>query len=77
MIAQLNSAQWVEDVTKLLRDAQQYTVNLYPQEFARLRRDKVIVEHLDGMIFEMKEHGYSEEYGVDMQGEGGLDFVGF
>ncbi|WP_068782724.1 CRISPR-associated helicase/endonuclease Cas3 [Paenibacillus phocaensis] len=77
LIAQLNSGAWLEDISKFLKQAQQYTVNLYSQELEQLRRDNAIVEHLDGMIYELKENWYSDEYGVDLKGEGGMDFMGF
>ncbi|MGG1880686.1 CRISPR-associated helicase Cas3' [Paenibacillus cisolokensis] len=73
LIAQLNSGAWLEDVSKFLKQAQQYTVNLYSQELEQLRRDNAIVMHLDGMIYELKENWYSDEYGVDLKGEGGMD----
>jgi len=75
LIAQLNSRAWVQDVSKLLKQAQHYTVNLYPQELELLKRDNAIVEHLDGKICELKENWYSDEHGVDLKGEGGMDFM--
>lgn len=73
LIAQLNSGAWLEDVSKFLKQAQQYTVNLYSQELKQLRGSNAIVEHLDGMIYEVKENWYSDKYGVDLKGEGGMD----
>lgn len=75
LIAQLNSGAWLEDVTKFLKQAQQFTVNLYSQEMEQLKRDNAVVEHLDGMIYEVRENWYSDEYGVDLKGEGGMDFM--
>lgn len=75
LIVQLNSAEYVEDLSKLLKEAQQYTVNLYSNELNDLIKDNAIVMHLDGMIYELKEGWYSEEYGVDLKGEGGMDFM--
>ena len=77
IIAQLNSAQRVNELSKLLKEAQQYTVNLYPNELAHLRREGAIVEHLEGMIYEIKANWYSEEYGVDLKGEGGWEYYGW
>lgn len=73
LIAQLNSGAWLEDVSKFLKQAQQYTVNLYSHELKQLRESNAIVEHLDGMIYEVKENWYSDNYGVDLKGEGGMD----
>lgn len=77
LIAQLNSGAWLEDVSKFLKQAQQYMVNLYSQELKQLRGSNAIVEHLDGMIYEVKENWYSDKYGVDLKGEGGMDFMGW
>ncbi|UTR16909.1 CRISPR-associated helicase Cas3' [Salipaludibacillus sp. LMS25] len=75
IIAQLNSDEWLDDLSKVLKIAQQYTVNLYSQEMACLIKEGAIVMHLDGMIYELKEGWYSDEYGVDLTGEGGMGFM--
>jgi CRISPR-associated endonuclease/helicase Cas3 len=75
IIAQLNSDEWLDDLSQVLKTAQQYTVNLYPQEMESLIQENAIVRHLDGMVFELKEGWYSDEYGVDVTGEGGMGFM--
>jgi CRISPR-associated endonuclease/helicase Cas3 len=75
IIAQLNSGEWVDDLSKVLKKAQQYTVTLYSQEIDQLKKEGAIVMHLDGMVYELKESWYSHEYGVDFKGEGGMDFM--
>ncbi|WP_059104782.1 CRISPR-associated helicase/endonuclease Cas3 [Shouchella shacheensis] len=73
LIAELNSAAHIEDLTKLLQKAQQYTVNLYPHEFNKLTSEKGVEAHLDGLVYELKEGWYSNEYGVDLGGESELE----
>lgn len=73
VIAQLNSDEWVDDLGKVLREAQQYTVNLYSQEIDQLKKENALVMHLDGMVYELKENWYSDECGVDLKGEGGME----
>ncbi|WP_347490210.1 CRISPR-associated helicase Cas3' [Desulfoscipio sp. XC116] len=75
LIVALNSSERIEDLTKFFRKAQHYTVDLYSQGFNQLKRQGAIIEHLDGMIYELKENWYSNEYGVDLQGEGGMEFA--
>ena len=75
IISQLNSGEWSDDLAKMLKKAQQYTVNLYSQDVEHLKRENAIVMHLDGMIYELKESWYSNEYGVDLKGEGGMAFM--
>ncbi|MFP7285694.1 CRISPR-associated helicase Cas3' [Shouchella clausii] len=75
IIAQLNSDEWVDDLGKVLREAQQYTVNLYSQEIDQLKKENALVMHLDGMVYELKESWYHDKYGVDLKGEGGMEFT--
>lgn len=75
VIAQLNSDEWVDDLGKVLRKAQQYTVNLYSQEIDQLKKENGLVMHLDGMVYELKESWYHDKYGVDLKGEGGMEFM--
>lgn len=70
IIAQLNSDDWTEDLSKLLKQAQQYTINVYASGLRQLIRDDALVIHLDGAIYELKENWYSQEYGLDLHGEG-------
>lgn len=77
IIALLNGAERVDDVTGILKKAQHYTVNVYQQELDQLKREKAIVEHLDGMIYELKESWYSKEYGIDYGGESSMEFMAF
>ncbi|WP_067843767.1 CRISPR-associated helicase/endonuclease Cas3 [Amphibacillus sediminis] len=77
IIAELNSDEWIDDISKTLKQAQQYTVNLYPQQMRELIKAGAIIVHLDGMVYELKEGWYSDEYGVDDQGEGGMEFMSF
>ena len=76
LIAELNSSERIEDLTKLFRKAQQYSVSLYEQELIQLKKQGALIGHLDDMIYELKENWYSDEYGVDLQGEGGMEFAG-
>jgi CRISPR-associated endonuclease/helicase Cas3 len=77
LVAELNSSDRIGDLTKFFRKAQQYTVGLYAQEFAQLKKQGALIEHLDGMIYELRENWYSDEYGVDLQGEGGMEYAGY
>jgi len=77
IVAQLNSDEWIEDLSTFLKNAQQYMVNLYSQELQQLKKENGIVMHLDGAIYELKENWYSKEYGVDLLGEGKMGFMSF
>ncbi|WP_164218280.1 CRISPR-associated helicase Cas3' [Virgibacillus sp. YIM 98842] len=70
IIAQLNSAERVDDLSTQLKRAQQYTVNVHSQELTKLKQDNAIISHLEGTIYELRENWYSGEYGIDLLGEG-------
>lgn len=73
LVAQLNSKERIQELRIFLRDAQQYTVDLYNSEFEELKRQGALVEHLEGMIYELKANWYSIYYGVDLLGEGEME----
>ncbi len=75
LIQELNSSERIDDLAKFFRTAQQYVVNLYPQEHAQLRRQGALVGHIENMICELKENWYSDEYGIDLLGESGMGFA--
>lgn len=77
IIAKLNSVERIEDLSKLLKKAQQYTVNLYTQSLRHLKQENAIVPHLEGMIYEVRENWYSDDYGIDLKGKGELNFMSF
>ncbi|GKU82019.1 CRISPR-associated helicase Cas3' [Niallia sp. NCCP-28] len=77
IIAELNGSQSIEDLSKWLRKAQQFTVNLYSQEKQLLIQNNGLVPLLDGKIMALTEGAYSEEYGVDVLNESGFGSVIF
>jgi CRISPR-associated endonuclease/helicase Cas3 len=77
IITELNSSHSIEDLSKLLRKAQQYTVNLFSNEKQILIENSGLVSLLDGKILALKEGAYSDEYGVDLQNESGFGNVIF
>ncbi|WP_144499631.1 CRISPR-associated helicase Cas3' [Bacillus sp. FDAARGOS_235] len=65
IIAELNGSNSIEDLGRLLRKAQQYTVNLFNYEKEQLIKNNGLVYYLDGKILALKESAYSEEYGLN------------
>lgn len=74
IIAELNGAEKIDDLSRLLRRAQQYTVNVYPHQLAQLGDG--LVKLLDGKVQVLKDYAYSDQFGLDVEGEsgGGLYF---
>lgn len=69
IIADLNGQHSIEDLSRLLREAQQFTINLFSFEKQILGKDNGIVAYLDGKVLALKEGTYSKEYGLDLKGE--------
>ncbi|AIQ56660.1 CRISPR-associated helicase/endonuclease Cas3 [Paenibacillus borealis] len=69
IIADLNGQHSIQDLSKLLREAQQFTINLFNFEKDTLGKINGIVPYLDGKVFALKEGTYSSEYGLDLKGE--------
>ncbi|RSK54664.1 CRISPR-associated helicase Cas3' [Bacillus canaveralius] len=72
IIAELNSNRSIEDLSRLLRKAQQYTVNLFNYEKEQLAKNDGLVYYLDGKIIALKEGAYNDEYGLDVNNESGF-----
>lgn len=72
IIAELNGSNSIADLSRLLRSAQQYTVNLFNHEKQILSENDGLVALLDGKIIALKEGAYNEDYGVDVENESGF-----
>lgn len=77
IIAELNSNGSIEDLTRLLRKAQQYTINLYSYEREQLEKNHGLVSYLDGKILALKEGAYNKEFGLNLENDSFLDSMMF
>jgi CRISPR-associated endonuclease/helicase Cas3 len=66
IIAELNSNGSIDDLTRLLRKAQQYTINLYKNEIDQLAGNGGLVSYFDGKILALKEGAYNKEFGLNI-----------
>jgi len=73
LIAQLNGAESIDDLTRLLRQAQQYTINLFRYERDQLDRNGGIVSLMSGKILALTESAYSDEYGLNLHNDSRFD----
>lgn len=69
VIAQLNSTNEIEDISNLLKKAQQFTVNLYEQEFKSLEINESITTIFNNRLYALKDGAYDQEYGVNIGGD--------
>ncbi|MDY0406808.1 hypothetical protein P5G51_016885 [Virgibacillus sp. 179-BFC.A HS] len=75
IIAELMGDTTVDDLTKLFREAQQYTVNIYEHEKKQLTENDGLVSVFDGEILVAKKGAYAEEYGLEPNNNSGLEYL--
>jgi len=73
VIAKLNGDETIEGLSRLLKQAQKFTVNLFNYETERLDQNNGLVSLLDGKILALKESAYNEEFGLDVDNDSGFD----
>ncbi|MMZ68138.1 hypothetical protein D1872_307890 [compost metagenome] len=69
IITELNGAQRIEDFDRIMRKAQQYTINLFSYELEQLSKNGGLEHCLDGQVLVLKDGAYNEEYGLDLENE--------
>lgn len=75
MIADIESRETIQDISKFMKIAQQYSVNVFEHELQTLiknRQLKIINFGYAKMYFAL-ENSYSEEYGLNIDGEAKVD----
>ncbi|MFC4598225.1 CRISPR-associated helicase Cas3' [Cohnella hongkongensis] len=71
IIAELTGGGTIDNLSQLLREAQQYTVNLFRYQCDLLTSNNGWVKLLDGKVFALKEKAYNKEFGVDIENDSG------
>lgn len=77
IIAELNGSHSIENLSRLLRKAQQYTVNLFNYEKELLDKNAGLVSYLDGKVFALTEGAYNDVYGLDVHNDSGFQTAMF
>lgn len=70
LIADLNGELSIEELSAVLKKAQQFSVNLYQYQLDELAANDLLYPLYNGQIFALDDKAYSEEYGVTIEGEG-------
>ncbi len=68
LIADLNGELKPEAYAPTLKQAQQYTVNLFQNQLAELQKNGLVYPLLNGDILALEKKAYSDEFGVDLAG---------
>ncbi|MGF7046462.1 CRISPR-associated endonuclease/helicase Cas3 [Paenibacillus sp. DS2015] len=69
IIAELNGQQTIPELTRLLRNAQQFTINLLSYEKEQLSKNNGLVSYLDGKVLALTEGAYHKEYGLNLEND--------
>ncbi|GGF93468.1 CRISPR-associated helicase Cas3' [Paenibacillus aceti] len=77
IITDLNGSPSIDDLTTLLRSAQQFTVNLYRHERDHLIENDGIESYFEGQVLVLHERAYNEEFGCDIENDSSMAFLGY
>lgn len=69
IIADLNGQHNIKSLSALLRKAQRYMVNIYPNEKEKLSKSGSLVSYLDGKVLALKDGSYDKHYGINLDGD--------
>lgn len=75
LITALNSYEGMSEMDNFFRQIQQYTVNVYEHEMHELIKNNCIVHYLDSKVIALTKTAYNEEYGLDIDGDGGFGIL--
>jgi CRISPR-associated endonuclease/helicase Cas3 len=70
LLLRLNGELKPDELSELLRKAQQYVVNLYDQDLRKLEKNGDIYPLLHGHVLALRNTAYSQRFGVETEGEG-------
>lgn len=73
LIAILNGKLSINEIPSVLKEIQLYSVQVYPQNFDQLVKNQAVISHNEGMIYELREGFYNEEFGLNIDGSEELD----
>lgn len=73
LIAELLSAERIEDFGRLMRRAQQFTINLFRYERDELQKNAGIRSCLDGQVLVLTDSAYNSEYGLDLKNDSWME----
>lgn len=77
VIADLYSNLSISELYTVLKNIQQCSIQIYKHELERLKREAGIFSVLDGEIYVLEPSFYSEEYGLNLEGDSQLKFESF
>lgn len=73
IIADLNGEMTIEEMGQIMKEAQQYSINLFKNELEELSRNRGIESVLNGKVLVLKDGAYNQEYGLNLENDSALD----
>lgn len=77
LITKLSGNFAIEELSNLLKEAQQYMVNLFSYELQQLDENSGIVSYMEGKVLVLTEGAYDEEFGLNVGNDSSLSFSYF
>lgn len=75
LILDLNGELNASELGLLLRQMQSYIVQIYKHELHKLEKNGSLYPLYNGQVWALTETAYSDEFGLEVEGEGGWDAV--
>ncbi|NBJ69475.1 MULTISPECIES: CRISPR-associated helicase Cas3' [Clostridia] len=69
IITELSGNISMEDLGRIMRSAQHYTINLYKYELDLVMKNNGLVSFFDGKIYALADSAYNSEFGFDVEGD--------
>ncbi len=77
VIADLNGATTIGELSNLFQRAQRYTVNVYSYQLDLLNESGSLTTLFDDQVYALKEGAYDKEYGLNLEGDSRQDAIMF
>lgn len=77
IIADLNSDGPIEDLSRLFRRAQRYSVSVYSYQLDLLNQKDSLTTLFDDKVYALKEGAYDAEYGLNVDSDSKFDMYAF
>lgn len=77
IIALLNQDLDIKEFNNIMKEAQQYSVNLFDYDMQKLSQDNLLAPLYDNSIYCLTEQAYDEGFGVTIAGEAGMTDYNF
>jgi len=77
IIASLNQDLDIKRFSEVMKQAQQYSVNLFDYEVKKLSQNNLLAPLYDNSIYCLTERAYDEDFGVTIDGEGSMMDLNF